>query len=264
MAELRAYNPSWQDRLGGLLADWTSPDLARRVVGSAGAGRAGPMAGAGLLDMTPLGGMFAFNDYQRSGNALDAAGALPIPGARAVALAMKPVAKRVGAEAASDLVGALRAKYPTVTLDISGTPETGLTLSRIVVPKDDRGRGIGTLVMRDLLNAADDMGAQVNLTPTADFGGSVPRLRRFYQNLGFVKNAGKNKDFGTRETMLRVPNAPMVKSRSNPAVKPERRERRNLSAAGLLGLGAIGGLLGDDHAQAQHRGLLGYQTGGGF
>lgn len=101
-------------------------------------------------------------------------------------------------------VAGLTAKYPNVILDIAETPKA-IDLSRIVVPKELRGQGIGSSVMQDLINYADESGKQVRLSPTSDFGGSVSRLKDFYKNFGFVENKGRNKDFTTRETMIRLP-----------------------------------------------------------
>jgi predicted GNAT family acetyltransferase len=81
-----------------------------------------------------------------------------------------------------------------------------INLSRIEVPKEQRGSGIGTDVMNQIINYADSTGNKVTLTPSTDFGGtSVSRLKDFYNKFGFVENKGKNKDFSTRETMYRSP-----------------------------------------------------------
>ena len=98
----------------------------------------------------------------------------------------------------------LQAKFPNVSLSIGENPKS-LDLSKIVVPKEMRGQGIGSNVMDDLTQYADETGKQINLTPSADFGGNVNRLKGFYKDFGFVENKGKNKDFTTRETMIRPP-----------------------------------------------------------
>jgi hypothetical protein len=99
----------------------------------------------------------------------------------------------------------LRAKYPDAKINISGDAKSGYTLSRIEMPKSRRSSGVGTSIMQDFAAMADAEGAKIRLTPSKDFGGSVPRLKDFYKRFGFVENKGKNKDFSTRETMYREP-----------------------------------------------------------
>ena len=98
-----------------------------------------------------------------------------------------------------------------ITVDLTGNVEKGdLTLSRIEVPKEERGKEIGTKAMEDIIKYADENNKRIVLTPSTDFGGtSVKRLKDFYKNFGFIENTGKNKDFTTKETMYR-----------NPEVKP--------------------------------------------
>ena len=73
------------------------------------------------------------------------------------------------------------------------------------MPEADRGAGVGSKVMSDLIAEADAKGVPLALSPTSDFGGSKARLMDFYQRFGFVPNKGANKDFATRETMIRPP-----------------------------------------------------------
>ena len=108
--------------------------------------------------------------------------------------------------ATKSLPDMLEQKYPNVTLDISGNPEKGYELSRIVIPEGERGEGMGTEVMQDMIDMADEQGARIFLTPDVSFGGtSVARLKKFYKQFGFVENKGKNKDFSIRNTMYRDP-----------------------------------------------------------
>lgn len=78
-----------------------------------------------------------------------------------------------------------------------------ITLSRIVVPKDQRGQGTGTKAMQALVDYADRTGQRIALSPSADFGGNKNRLKEFYRRFGFVENKGRNKDFAISETMIR-------------------------------------------------------------
>jgi hypothetical protein len=90
-----------------------------------------------------------------------------------------------------------------VKIDTSVYGKT-LDVSRIVVPKQSRGEGLGTRAMTDLTNLADKYGMQMSLSPSTDFGGSsVDRLKKFYKRFGFVENKGRNKDFTISATMIR-------------------------------------------------------------
>jgi len=98
-----------------------------------------------------------------------------------------------------------------ITLDLMGDLNKkgalgDLTLSRIEVPKDKQGSGIGSKAMEDIVKYADENGKRIVLTPSTDFGAtSVNRLKDFYKQFGFVENKGSNKDFTTKETMYREP-----------------------------------------------------------
>jgi GNAT superfamily N-acetyltransferase len=95
-------------------------------------------------------------------------------------------------------------KY-NVKLDLFET-DKDISLSKIVVPKETRGKGIGTSAMEEIIKYADVNNKRILLTPSTDFGGtSVDRLKEFYKGFGFVENKGKNKDFTTKETMYRNP-----------------------------------------------------------
>lgn len=78
-----------------------------------------------------------------------------------------------------------------------------LELSRIVVPKESRGSGVGSKVMQRIVDFADREGKKIYLTPSNDFGAtSISRLNKFYKEFGFVKNTYRNE---TKETMVRLP-----------------------------------------------------------
>jgi len=92
-------------------------------------------------------------------------------------------------------------------LDVYESAKTPLiTLSRIQVPKQMRGTGMGTEAMNELSQYADETGKMVALSPSKDFGASsVDRLKDFYKRFGFIENKGKNKDFSISESMYRLP-----------------------------------------------------------
>ena len=99
-----------------------------------------------------------------------------------------------------------------ITIDLTGDVEKGdLTLSKIEVPKEQRGKEIGTKAMEDIIKYADENNKRIVLTPSTDFGGtSVKRLKQFYKKFGFIENTGKNKDFTTKETMYRNPEVKLI------------------------------------------------------
>ncbi|MFJ6483112.1 hypothetical protein ACIQK6_23775 [Streptomyces sp. NPDC091682] len=91
---------------------------------------------------------------------------------------------------------------------ISFDSTTGyLALDLLVVTRVRRNEGTGTAIMRALIAAADLYSAPMALTPAADFGGSVPRLRTFYRRFGFIGNRGRGKDYATSHAMIRRPHS---------------------------------------------------------
>lgn len=89
-----------------------------------------------------------------------------------------------------------------------------VAIESIVVPKGERGGGRGTAMMGEIAGWANRQGLILSVHPSPDFGGSVQRLRKFYRRFGFVPNSGRNKDFRTRDTMIRYPR----KREENPEV----------------------------------------------
>jgi len=80
-----------------------------------------------------------------------------------------------------------------------------LTLSKIVVPEELRGQGMGSKAMEKIIQYADGNKNIIALTPDDAFGGSKTRLIKFYKRFGFVMNKGRNKNYETRELMIRDP-----------------------------------------------------------
>ncbi len=84
--------------------------------------------------------------------------------------------------------------------------KNGIELSRIVVPKEKRGEGLGSKFMQDLTTHADKHKKRIVLSPSKDFGAtSVDRLKEFYKAHGFVENKGRNKDYSISHSMYREP-----------------------------------------------------------
>ncbi|MCH7421315.1 LPD38 domain-containing protein [Shewanella sp. MM_2022_3] len=110
-----------------------------------------------------------------------------------------------GLSEASILAAEIRADYDGLKLSIS--ENNGLvTISNITLPTELREQGIGSKVMQRVIEWADANSKTLALTPSADFGGNINRLKEFYGRFGFIKNAGKGKDFQISETMYRLPN----------------------------------------------------------
>lgn len=96
----------------------------------------------------------------------------------------------------------LESKY-NIDLDLYDNGKF-LVLSRIVIPQEIRGHGLGKQVMNDIITYADTEGKPIYLTPSKSFGASsINRLEQFYKEFGFV-NKDKS-DFSTKEKMVRYP-----------------------------------------------------------
>lgn len=109
----------------------------------------------------------------------------------------------------------IEAKHPGLTLEVSARSardpygRTIWNLDSIVVPKAERGRGVGSAAMEELVREADRAGATIALSPSTDFGAtSVARLRRFYSRFGFRRNLGARADSSITGAMIRPPQAP--------------------------------------------------------
>jgi hypothetical protein len=112
----------------------------------------------------------------------------------------------------------LEGKYGII-LDLAENKNGDLSIGRIIVPKENRSKGIGKKAMQDIVDYADKNGRRILLTPSTDFGAtSVARLKEFYKEFGFIENKGKNKDFTTKDSMYRNP---QLKQEQTPAQEVE-------------------------------------------
>jgi hypothetical protein len=89
-----------------------------------------------------------------------------------------------------------------------------INLSRIEVNQAGRGQGTGTKAMQEIIDYADQAGRTIVLSPSADFGGNVNRLTKFYKRLGFTENKGRGKDYAISEAMYREPQGAPQQSRA--------------------------------------------------
>ena len=85
-----------------------------------------------------------------------------------------------------------------------------ILLESIIVPKEKRKQGIGSQIMKELINYSNNVGKRLELSPGQkdDYHGTTSkrRLINFYKRFGLVENKGRNKDFTTNKTMYREPN----------------------------------------------------------
>lgn len=104
----------------------------------------------------------------------------------------------------SDELYHLRTHWKEIGVDVFiFLHEPDLNLSSIKVDKDKRGQGLGSVVMKEILDFAQKHNFRVTLTPSKDLGAtSVGRLVKFYRSFGFVPNKGRNKDFRISDTMI--------------------------------------------------------------
>lgn len=110
---------------------------------------------------------------------------------------------------------------------LSGGDEYHAPIVRIMtvqIPSENRKQGLGSEVMSQIISWADNHGVMLSLSPSTDFGASsVSRLTKFYRRFGFKPNKGRNKDFRTRDTMLRNPILRKNSSRRDTSYKMPRK-----------------------------------------
>ena len=80
-----------------------------------------------------------------------------------------------------------------------------IEINKIAVHPDHRGKGHARAAMRGLTAHADATGHTLALHPAPEFGASKKRLTKWYRAHGFVSNKGRNKNWATQLTMVRVP-----------------------------------------------------------
>ena len=93
------------------------------------------------------------------------------------------------------LVDELVAKFPGLDLDVWDNAKLGyIHISSIRLPKNMRGQGIGTTIMKAIQNYAQSVGRHVTLIPQPE-----PRHKKdlydFYKRLGFIRNRGRHADY---------------------------------------------------------------------
>lgn len=90
------------------------------------------------------------------------------------------------------LIDSIKNEYPFVKLSAYES-NYRVELQMIEIPKEYRGRGIGTKIIKLLQNYAQSVGKPIVLRPEAERGRKKD-LEKFYKGLGFVDNKGSNID----------------------------------------------------------------------
>lgn len=128
----------------------------------------------------------------------------PDAGSDALAAAYGRIDTAAGAPRVEKSADAIAERYRAKGAAVDVSERDGsLTLHRIVVPAEARNQGVGSEFMRELVAYADATGKRIDLTPSADFGGSKARLVEFYKRHGFVPNKGRTRDLEISEDMYR-------------------------------------------------------------
>lgn len=91
-----------------------------------------------------------------------------------------------------DLLEKIQMLYPNVKLYGYET-DYKIELCEIRVPKDQRGKGIGSEIIRMIQDYAKKVGKPIVLFPQPERG-KKKALEDFYTNLGFVYNKGRHSD----------------------------------------------------------------------
>ena len=104
-------------------------------------------------------------------------------------------------ETVEDLQDYLTEKYGVIVY--LGNHPGGMVLHRISVPEDIQNSGIGSAIMTEIIQFADDNSLSIGLTPDDVYGANMGRLEQFYRGFGFVPNKGRNKDYSYMESWVR-------------------------------------------------------------
>lgn len=91
------------------------------------------------------------------------------------------------------LVTQLQAQYPGLTL-FAYRGVNNIHIQEIRLPKEMRGKGIGSNVIRTIQEYARKVNLPITLSPSAEHGHKA-KLDKFYRELGFRHNKGRRKDY---------------------------------------------------------------------
>lgn len=78
-------------------------------------------------------------------------------------------------------------------------------ISKIIIPENKRNAGIGSSFMKKLTMLADEYNVILELSPSDIYGGTVSKLKSFYNRFGFIDNKGRIRDDRFYYEMIRKP-----------------------------------------------------------
>lgn len=108
-----------------------------------------------------------------------------------------------------DFASNLEAKYNLSSLWLYSLNDNTIKLESIIVKRNERKQGVGSAVMQEITDYADERRLRIALSPNIKDSvigtTSRGRLVRFYKRFGFKENKGRNKDFTISAGMIRNP-----------------------------------------------------------
>lgn len=118
----------------------------------------------------------------------------------------------VASEDLQGFVARIKASYGLEDLwihDLGNSNPNTIKLDSIRVMSAERKEGVGSAVMQEITDYADERRLRVVLTAGQRDDGhgttSYGRLVKFYKRFGFKQNKGRNKDFTISAGMIREP-----------------------------------------------------------
>jgi len=92
------------------------------------------------------------------------------------------------------LLQEIRGEYPGIQLEAWITHGYSIEIANIKVPPGQRNQGIGTSVINRIQNFAKEKNLPITVRPSPEKG-KKEALERFYKNLDFKHNRGRNMDY---------------------------------------------------------------------
>lgn len=91
------------------------------------------------------------------------------------------------------IISEIKRKYPFAEI-YAYENDNQIYISQIRIPEEQRGQGIGKDIIEMIKKYASEIQKPVVLSPESEKG-YKKKLEKFYKNLGFVHNKGRNKDY---------------------------------------------------------------------